>query len=161
MISVKLNKQQLDDVIQFWMDGIVDKKIYIHERCALSIAKIALELNERQLNKVFECLMNAFESGIITICYYCAHALAMISSQLGGKQLDYAFQYIVHKFPSYLYNHYYYTNATEFVMKLKEGQLGDVFQCLIDGLSDEKEDEYKRGKCAELFGKLSMKWNEK
>ncbi|ETO01560.1 hypothetical protein RFI_35880, partial [Reticulomyxa filosa] len=64
VISVKLNEQQLDDVIEFFMDGLVDKNYY---GCALLIAKIALQLNERQLNKVFECLMNAFESGEITI----------------------------------------------------------------------------------------------
>ncbi|ETO02154.1 hypothetical protein RFI_35282, partial [Reticulomyxa filosa] len=68
VISVKLNEQQLDDVFECFMDGLVYKNINIHGRCALSIAKIALQLNERQLNKVFECLMNAFDSGIITIC---------------------------------------------------------------------------------------------
>ncbi|ETO03459.1 hypothetical protein RFI_33948, partial [Reticulomyxa filosa] len=109
VISAKSNEQQLDDVIKFFMDGLVDKDINIHERCAKSIAKIALKLNERQLNKVFECLMNAFESGVITICDGCAHALATISSQLGGKQ-----------FPSY----FYYYDATQFLMKLKEEQLG-------------------------------------
>ncbi|ETO02683.1 hypothetical protein RFI_34730, partial [Reticulomyxa filosa] len=143
-ISVKLNEQQLDDVIEFFMDGFVDKDNNIHERCALSIEKIALKLNERQLNKVFECLMNAFESGKITICNYCAHALATISLQLGEKQLDNALQY-----------------AIQFIMKLKEEQLCDVFQCLINRLSDEKAAENNRRKCAELLGKLSMKWNEK
>ncbi|ETO04583.1 hypothetical protein RFI_32815 [Reticulomyxa filosa] len=46
-------------------------------------------------------------------------------------------------------------------MKLKEKKLGDVFQCLINRLSDEKEKEYNRGRCAELLEKLSIKWNEK
>ncbi|ETN99416.1 hypothetical protein RFI_38065 [Reticulomyxa filosa] len=45
-------------------------------------------------------------------------------------------------------------------MKLKEGQLDNVFQCLINGLFDEKEEEYNRKNCAQLLGKLSMKWNE-
>ncbi|ETN99830.1 hypothetical protein RFI_37637, partial [Reticulomyxa filosa] len=130
VISVKLNEQQLDDVIEFFMDGLVHKDENIHEICAESIARIVLKLNERQLNKVFECLMNAFESGKITICDECAHALATISSQLGGKQLDNAFQC-------------------------------DVFQRLINGLSDEKEYKFNRAKCAQLLGKLSMKWNEK
>ncbi|ETO02764.1 hypothetical protein RFI_34649, partial [Reticulomyxa filosa] len=103
--------------------------------------------------------MNAFESGIITICDFCAHALATISSQLGGKQLDNAFQCLIHRFPSYFY--YYCLDATEFLMKLKEEQLGDVFQCFIHRLSDEKEDKNNRRKCAQLLGKLSMKWNEK
>ncbi|ETO03415.1 hypothetical protein RFI_33995, partial [Reticulomyxa filosa] len=52
------------------------------------------------------------------------------------------------------------TDATQFIMKLKEGQLGNVFQCLINGLFDEKEEEYNRKNCAQLLGKLSMKWNE-
>ncbi|ETO03100.1 hypothetical protein RFI_34310 [Reticulomyxa filosa] len=46
-------------------------------------------------------------------------------------------------------------------MKLKEEQLGNVFQCFIHRLSDEKKDTRNRRKCAELLGKLSMKWNEK
>ncbi|ETO02605.1 hypothetical protein RFI_34813 [Reticulomyxa filosa] len=158
VILVKLNEQQLDDVIEFFMDGLVDKDI--HGSCAFSIAKIALKLNERQLNKVFECLMNAFESGKITICNFCAHALATISSQLGGKQLDNAFQYFIHRLPSYFYNDDY-LDATQFLMKLKEEQLGDIFQCLINRLSDEKEDKYDCRRCAESLGKLSMKWNEK
>ncbi|ETO06575.1 hypothetical protein RFI_30817, partial [Reticulomyxa filosa] len=133
VISVKINEQQLDDVFEFFMDGL----------CAKSIVKIALKLNERQLNKVFECLMNAFESGKARICKECAHALATISSQLGEKQ-----------FPSYLYDY----NATQFLMKLKEGQLGNVFQCLINQFSYKKEDRYNRAK---LLGKLSMKWNKK
>ncbi|ETO00130.1 hypothetical protein RFI_37329, partial [Reticulomyxa filosa] len=58
VISVKLNEQQLDDVFEFFMDGLFDEGYYIHENCASSIAKIALKLNERQLNKVFKCLMN-------------------------------------------------------------------------------------------------------
>ncbi|ETO00903.1 hypothetical protein RFI_36537, partial [Reticulomyxa filosa] len=66
VISVKLNEQQLDDVFEFFMDGLVHKDECIHYRCAESIVKIALKLNERQLNKVFECLMNAFDSGKIT-----------------------------------------------------------------------------------------------
>ncbi|ETO00553.1 hypothetical protein RFI_36887, partial [Reticulomyxa filosa] len=86
VISVKLNEQQLDDIFEFFMDGLVDTNQDIHYRYAKSIAEIALKLNERQLNKVFEFLMNAFESGKITIYYECAHALATISSQLGGKQ---------------------------------------------------------------------------
>ncbi|ETN98185.1 hypothetical protein RFI_39331, partial [Reticulomyxa filosa] len=45
VISVKLNEQQLDDVIELFMDGLVDE--YIHEICALLIAEIALLLNER------------------------------------------------------------------------------------------------------------------
>ncbi|ETN98742.1 hypothetical protein RFI_38745, partial [Reticulomyxa filosa] len=49
VISVKLNEQQLDDVFEFFMDGLVD--YYFHFYCAKSIAKIALKLNERQLNK--------------------------------------------------------------------------------------------------------------
>ncbi|ETO01080.1 hypothetical protein RFI_36360, partial [Reticulomyxa filosa] len=49
--QLKLNEQQLDDVFEFFMDGLVDKDKNIHYRCALSIAKIALKLNERQLNK--------------------------------------------------------------------------------------------------------------
>ncbi|ETO00985.1 hypothetical protein RFI_36455, partial [Reticulomyxa filosa] len=176
VISVKLNEQQLDDVIEFLMDGLVHKDDvvfelsideplgndgYIHKRCALSIAKIALKLNERQLNKVFEYLMNAFERRKITICNECAHALATISSQLGGKQLDNALQCFIHRFPSYFYNYNSETNATQFLMKLKEGQLGDVFQCFIHRLSDEKEHKYNREKCAELLGKISMKWNDK
>ncbi|ETN99732.1 hypothetical protein RFI_37736 [Reticulomyxa filosa] len=164
-MCANLNEQQLDDVIEFFMDRLVDKDKDIHEECALSIAKIALKLNERQLNKVFECLMNDFESEKITICDKCARALATISSQLGGKQLDNASQCFIHRFPSYFYNDYYNdyyeTNATQFLMKLKEEQLGDVFQCLIDRLSDEKEAENKRIKCAKLLGKFSMKWNEK
>ncbi|ETO01144.1 hypothetical protein RFI_36296, partial [Reticulomyxa filosa] len=51
VISVKPNEQQLDDIIQFFMDGLVDKDKNIHEECAESIVKIALKLNERQLNK--------------------------------------------------------------------------------------------------------------
>ncbi|ETN97534.1 hypothetical protein RFI_39995, partial [Reticulomyxa filosa] len=159
VISVKLNEQQLDNVIELMMCGLVQKATAIHYRYAFSIAKIALQLNERQLNKVFECLMNAFESGKITICYICAHALATISSQLGGKQLDYAFQYFICNFPSYFYYDYFNTDSIQFLMGLKEGQLGAVFQCLIYRLSD--HNEYDRVKCAELLGKLSMKWNEK
>ncbi|ETO34686.1 PBS lyase HEAT domain protein repeat-containing protein, partial [Reticulomyxa filosa] len=158
-MRLKLNEQQLDDVIEFFMDGLVDKNKYIHERCAFSIAKIALKLNEKQLNKVFECLMNAFESGRITISYFSAHALATISSQLGGKQFDNAFQCFIHRFPSYVY--ILHNDATQFIMKLKEEQLGDVFKYLVDRLSDEKEDDNARIKCAELLGKISMKWNEK
>ncbi|ETN98070.1 hypothetical protein RFI_39452 [Reticulomyxa filosa] len=79
VISVKSNEQQLDDVIKFFQDRLVDKDIYY--RCAFSIAKIALNLNKRQLNKVFEFLMNIFE---ITICDGCMHVLATILSQLGG-----------------------------------------------------------------------------
>ncbi|ETO03056.1 hypothetical protein RFI_34354, partial [Reticulomyxa filosa] len=161
VISVKLNEQQLDDVIEFFMNGLVDKDKDMHKRCAESIAKIALTLNERQLNKVFECLMNAFESGIITICDDCAHALATISSQLGGKQLDNAFQCFIHRFPLYIYNDGYYTDATQFIMKLKEGQLDHVFKCLIGQLSDEEEYDGVRIQCAESIGKISMKWNEK
>ncbi|ETN97253.1 hypothetical protein RFI_40278, partial [Reticulomyxa filosa] len=157
VISVKLNEQQLDDIIEFFMDGLGGKDKDIHERCAFSIAEIALNLNKRQLNKVFECLMNAFESGKITIYEECAQALATVSSQLGGKQLDSAFQCFIHRFPPY----FYYYNATQFIMKLKEGQLGDVFRCLINRLSDEMEDKENRENCAELLGKLSMKWNEK
>ncbi|ETO01292.1 hypothetical protein RFI_36148 [Reticulomyxa filosa] len=160
VISVKLSEQQLDDVIEFFM-GIIDKGEYVHYRCAESIAKIALKLNERQLNKVFKCLMNAFESGKITICKECAHALATISSQLGGKQLDNAFQCLIHRFPLYFYNDDFQTDLIQFLMKLKEEQLGDVFKFLIDGLSDEKENDGVRKKVAELIGKISMKWNEK
>ncbi|ETN99635.1 hypothetical protein RFI_37835, partial [Reticulomyxa filosa] len=156
-IALKLNERQLNEVLEFLMDGLVGEYIFTNYECALSIAKIALKLNERQLNKVFEYLMNAFDSGKITICDERAHALATISSQLGGKQLDNALQYFIHRFPSY----FYYYNATQFLMKLKEEQLGDVFQCLINRLSDEKEEKYNRGRCAELLGKLSMKWNEK
>ncbi|ETN99568.1 hypothetical protein RFI_37902, partial [Reticulomyxa filosa] len=147
VISVKLNEQQLEDVITLFMDGLVHEDKYDHERCALSIAKIALKLNERQLNKVFKCLMNAFESRKIKICNKCAHALATISSQLGEKQLDNALQRLIHGFPSYFYNN--------------EEQLGDVFQCLINGLSDENESKDNCRKCAQLLGKFSMKWNEK
>ncbi|ETN99425.1 hypothetical protein RFI_38049, partial [Reticulomyxa filosa] len=164
VISVKLNEQQLDNVIKFFMDGLVDK-YNIHYVCALSISKIALKLNKKQLNKVFECLMNTFDSGKITICDFCAHALATISSQLGGRQLDNAFQCFIHRFPSYFYNDYYNdyyeTNATQFLMKLKEEQLGDVFKYLIDRLSDGEEDDNNHRKCANLIGKISMKWNEK
>ncbi|ETN99432.1 hypothetical protein RFI_38042, partial [Reticulomyxa filosa] len=149
VISVKLNEQQLDDVIELFMDGISDKNKDIHESCAFSIAKIALNLNERQLNKVLEFLMNAFESGKITICNKCAHALATISSQLGGRQLDSAFQYLNDE-----------TDATQFIMKLKEEQLDEIFKYLIYGLSDEKEDKHRK-KCIELLVKLSTKWNEK
>ncbi|ETO11492.1 hypothetical protein RFI_25885 [Reticulomyxa filosa] len=45
-------------------------------------------------------------------------------------------------------------------MKLEEEQLDNVFQCLINGLFDEKEEEYNRKNCAQLLGKLSMKWNK-
>ncbi|ETO02824.1 hypothetical protein RFI_34589, partial [Reticulomyxa filosa] len=93
-----------------------------------------------------------------------AHALATISSQLGGKHLDNAFQCFIHRFPSYFYkteDWFDKTDATQFLMKLKEGQLGDVFQCLINRLSDEKEDKDNCRKCAQLLGKFSMKWNEK
>ncbi|ETO10727.1 hypothetical protein RFI_26650 [Reticulomyxa filosa] len=45
-------------------------------------------------------------------------------------------------------------------MKLKEGQLYGVFKCLIDRLSNEKEDDDIRIKCAELIGELLMKLNE-
>ncbi|ETO00614.1 hypothetical protein RFI_36826, partial [Reticulomyxa filosa] len=151
-ISVKLNEQQLDDVIKLFMDGIVGKDEGIHLVCIFSIAEIALKLN-----KVFECLMN----GKITICKECAHALAKIASQLGGKQLDNALQCFIHRFSSYFYNDGYYTYATQFIMKLEEGQLGDVFKFLIGRLSDEKENDGVRIKCAELIGKISMKWNEK
>ncbi|ETO02162.1 hypothetical protein RFI_35274, partial [Reticulomyxa filosa] len=51
VISVKLNEQQLDDVIELFMDGLVDKNQSIHYRYAKSIAKIALKLNEKQLNE--------------------------------------------------------------------------------------------------------------
>ncbi|ETN97222.1 hypothetical protein RFI_40309, partial [Reticulomyxa filosa] len=156
VISVKLDEQQLDDVIELFMDGLDNKN---HITYAKLILKIVLNLNKGQLNKVFKCLVNAFESGKTTICNNCAHALATISSQLRGKQLDNAFQCLIHRFPSYFYVLYY--DTTQFIMKLKEEQLGDVFQCLINRLSDEKEDERNRAKCAELLGKLSMKWNEK
>ncbi|ETO02072.1 hypothetical protein RFI_35364, partial [Reticulomyxa filosa] len=56
---VKLNEQQLDDVIELFMDGLVDE--YIHEICALSIAEIAFLLNERQLNKVCDLIYNDIE----------------------------------------------------------------------------------------------------
>ncbi|ETO02993.1 hypothetical protein RFI_34417 [Reticulomyxa filosa] len=69
--------------------------------------------------------------------------ITTISSQLGGKQSDNAFQFLIHGSPSY-FCHYY----TQFIMKLKEEQLGD-------------ENEYNRKNCAELLGELSMKWNEK
>ncbi|ETO02890.1 hypothetical protein RFI_34523, partial [Reticulomyxa filosa] len=163
VISVKWNKRQLDDVIEFFVSELVNEDKYIHERCALLIAKIALKSNKRQLNKVFEFLMDAFESGKITICDKCAHALATISSQLGGKQLDSAFQCLVHIYPSYFHktkDRNDETDATQFIMKLKEGQLGDIFQYLIGRLSDKKENVYNRGSCAELLGELSMKWNE-
>ncbi|ETO34044.1 hypothetical protein RFI_03050, partial [Reticulomyxa filosa] len=99
--------------------------------------------------------------GIITICDECAHALATISSQLGGKQLDNAIQCFIHRFPSYFYNNGFFTGATQFLMKLKEGQLDNVFQCLINRLCDEKENGYNRGRCAQLLEKFSMKWNDK
>ncbi|ETO01482.1 hypothetical protein RFI_35958, partial [Reticulomyxa filosa] len=51
VISVKLNEQQLDDVIQLFIDGLVDENEDTHKRCAELIAKISLQLNERQLNK--------------------------------------------------------------------------------------------------------------
>ncbi|ETO05608.1 hypothetical protein RFI_31791 [Reticulomyxa filosa] len=137
--------------------NLVDKDEYIHERCAFLIEKIALKLNEKQLNKMLEFLMNAFESGIITICSDCAHALATISSQLGGKQLDNAFQCLIYRLPSYFYSLYYGT--TQFIMTLKEGQLDDIFKCLVDQLSGEKKDDDVRIKCAELLEKISMKWN--
>ncbi|ETN98628.1 hypothetical protein RFI_38864, partial [Reticulomyxa filosa] len=75
--------------------------------------------------------------------------------------LDNAFQCFIHRFPSYFYNDDYKTDATQFLMKLKEEQLDDVFQFFINRLSDEKEHQDNRRKCAELLGKLSMKWNEK
>ncbi|ETO34409.1 hypothetical protein RFI_02685 [Reticulomyxa filosa] len=68
VISVKLDKQRLDDIIELFMDRLVYKDEDVHNNCAKSILKIALKLNERQLNKVFECLVNAFESRKITIC---------------------------------------------------------------------------------------------
>ncbi|ETO02168.1 PBS lyase HEAT domain protein repeat-containing protein, partial [Reticulomyxa filosa] len=129
-IAVKLNEQQLDDIIEFFMDRLGDKANYIHEECACSLSKVALHLNGRQLNKVFEFLMNAFESGKITICDKCAHALVMISLQLEGKQLDDAFQCLIHRFPSYFRNEKDILNdidATRFIMKFKEKQLNDIF----------------------------------
>ncbi|ETN97477.1 hypothetical protein RFI_40052, partial [Reticulomyxa filosa] len=45
--------------------------------------------------------------------------------------------------------------------KLKEEQLGDVFQRLINRLSDEKENNTNRIRCAQSLEKLSMKWNDK
>ncbi|ETO33648.1 hypothetical protein RFI_03454 [Reticulomyxa filosa] len=108
--------------------------------------------------------LNAFESGTITICNKYAHLLATISSQLGGRQLDNAFQFFIHRFPSYFHktgNFLDKTDATQFLMKLKAEQLGDVIQCSINRLSDEKENGYNRGRYAELLEKLSTKWNEK
>ncbi|ETO00645.1 hypothetical protein RFI_36796 [Reticulomyxa filosa] len=61
---VKLNEKQLDDAIEFFIDGLVgkDKKKFN------IIFKNSIELNKGRLNKVFECLINAFDNEKITIC---------------------------------------------------------------------------------------------
>ncbi|ETO33377.1 hypothetical protein RFI_03728 [Reticulomyxa filosa] len=148
----KLNEKQLDDVLEFLMNGLSDKGE--DSMCAELLTEMALNLNERQLNKVLKFLMNAFDDGKIKIYDKYTHTLAMISLQLGGKQLDNVFQYLINKCHTY----FYYKYNTQFIMKLKEEQLDYVFKCWINGLSDNK---YIRSICAGLLGELSMKWNEK
>ncbi|ETN98714.1 hypothetical protein RFI_38773 [Reticulomyxa filosa] len=79
------------------------------------------------------------------------------------KQLDNAFQRFINRFPSYFHKTkgwFDKTDAIQFIMILKKGQLDDIFQCLIDRLSDEKENDDVLMKCVELIGKISKKWNE-
>ncbi|ETO03236.1 hypothetical protein RFI_34174 [Reticulomyxa filosa] len=117
VISVKSNEQQLDDVIEFFMDVFIDKDI--HYRCAFSIAKIALNLNERQLNKMFEFLMKPlrverlqFVMGVYTYLQRFYHNWE--------EQSDNVFQCFVHKFSSYFCNRNDGADATQFIMELKE-----------------------------------------
>ncbi|ETO07081.1 hypothetical protein RFI_30312 [Reticulomyxa filosa] len=65
---VKLNEKQLDDAIEFFIDGLVDKD----KKKFNIIFKNSIELNKGHLNKVFEYLINAFDNENITICDKCA-----------------------------------------------------------------------------------------
>ncbi|ETN97970.1 hypothetical protein RFI_39552, partial [Reticulomyxa filosa] len=148
-VQIKLNEQQLDDVI------------------ALSIAEIALLLNERQLSKI----------GKITICDECAYTLATSSSQLRGKQLDNAFQRFINRFPSYFHKIKGWFDKTMicitliviFAICLEEDKyiertsqrLGEKQMDIALGkLNDKIEDESIRIKCIQLMKEISKKCNQ-
>ncbi|ETO02592.1 hypothetical protein RFI_34826, partial [Reticulomyxa filosa] len=153
-IAVKLNERQLDDVLEFFINGIGNENTY--QICVKSLAEIALDLNYKQLNRVFQFLMDGFENENIKMCSECAHILAITSLQLGEKQLGNTFQYLMNRF----YRYFYYADAIEFIMKLKEGQTDDLFKFSIVRLRNKSTLENVRGGCAEFLGKLSMKWSK-
>ncbi|ETN99796.1 hypothetical protein RFI_37671, partial [Reticulomyxa filosa] len=125
--------------------------------------------------KLLQYLCISTETSDVVVQYYkqvfkrydwiCAYLLCVISVKLNEQQFTVHthLQRFHHNWEEnswIMHSNVSFIDATQFLMKLKEGQLGDVFQCFISRLSDEKEDEYNRRKCAELLGKLSMKWNE-
>ncbi|ETO01238.1 hypothetical protein RFI_36202, partial [Reticulomyxa filosa] len=112
-VVVQLDEQQLDDIIELFMDRPVYKD----------------EDHERQLNKVFDFLMNAFESRKIKFEIAVHTYLQRFHHNWEENS------WIMHvSFIGFLHIHdwYYETNVTQFIMKLKEEQLDDVFKYLID-----------------------------
>ncbi|ETO04594.1 hypothetical protein RFI_32803, partial [Reticulomyxa filosa] len=121
VISVKLDEQRLDDIIELSMDGLVYKDEDVHNN--------SLNLNERQLNKVFECLMNAFESRKLQFVIAVHTYLQRFHHNWEENS------WVMHvSFIGFLHIHdwYYETNVTQLIMKLKGEQLDDIFKYLID-----------------------------
>ncbi|ETO27417.1 NACHT family NTPase, partial [Reticulomyxa filosa] len=156
-ISAKLNEKQLDNVLEFLIDGLHNKDKGMHERCGLLLSRILVYLNERQLNVITEQLMNRCKEKKNHICYYCAKLLSNSLVKLNERQFNDIFEYLMKGFNTK--DEAVCESCAQAIGILSEKynkkQLDDSFECVMKRSKD--KETYVREACAEAFRELALK----